>query len=283
MKRTRGPRKASQGTDTPAGSLNRAVTLLETIAQGPPEGCDMTDLVARTSLPRPTVYRVLEMLMMLGWVSRDAKTRRFNLGADLAALGYSAISRHPLERSAAGTLSALAEKINQVVYMSVRSGLDFVCVGRYESASQIQVGRGWAGMRGPFGMTPACLGMFAAMPPDQVRDLITLSMPRYRRIEGFDEKGFRQSLAQSMDAGYGIYGNIVLDRTTSGLGVAIRDPSGYPIAGIGTTFITGWLDEAETERCVAAMTKAAEDIERRLFLPAPAPKAGKAGSASQRR
>lgn len=227
----------------------------------------MTDLVARTSLPRPTVYRVLEMLMTLGWVSRDQKTRRFNLGADLAALGYSAISRHPLERTAATTLSALAETLNQVVYLSVRSGLDFVCIGRYESPSQIQVGRGWAGMRGPFGMTPACMGMFACMDPVEVRDIVKISMPRYRRIEGFDEKGFRKSVALSMDAGYGVYGNIVLDRTTSGLGMAIRDGTGYPIAGIGTTYITGWLDDVGIERCVRELKDAAQDIERRMFLP----------------
>lgn len=258
--------RATFPSDLPAGSLNRAVTLLEAIAQGPQEGCDMTDLVARTSLPRPTVYRVLEMLMTIGWVSRDKETRRFNLGADLAALGFSAISRHPLERTAATTLSALAETINQVVYLSVRSGLDFVCIGRYESASQIQVGRGWAGMRGPFGMTPACMGMFARMDVDEVRDIVKLSTPRYRRIEGFDEKGFRASLAQSMEAGHGIYGNIVLDRTTSGLGMAICDAFGYPVAGIGTTFITGWLDGAQTKRCVRELEKAATDIESRSFL-----------------
>lgn len=254
-------------SDLPAGSLNRAVTLLEAIAQGPHEGTELSDLVARTSLPRPTVYRVIEMLTTVGWVSRDPETRRFNLGADLAALGYSAISRHPLERTAATLLSELAETLNQVVYLSVRSGLDFVCIGRYESPSQIQVGRGWAGLRGPFGMTPACLGMFAALSPDEVRDIVKISMPRYRRIEGFDESGFRQSLAATMEAGHGIYGNIVLDRTTSGLGVAICDPSGYPVAGIGTTYITGWLDEAQKEVCIGKLQMAARQIERRMHLP----------------
>ena len=128
-------------------------------------------------------------------------------------------------------------------------------------------------MRGPFGMTPACMGMFARMNADEVRDIVKLSMPRYRRIEGFDEKGFRQSLSDSMAAGYGIYGNIVLDRTTSGMGAAICDPSGYPVAGIGTTFITGWLDDAQLEQCAKALTTAATDIERRMLLPErPSPK-----------
>lgn len=253
-------------SDLPAGSLNRAVTLLEALAQGPHEGCELSDLVARTSLPRPTVYRVIEMLMTVGWVTRDPETRRFNLGADLAALGYSAISRHPLERTAATILSALAETLNQVVYLSIRSGLDFVCIGRYESASQIQVGRGWAGMRGPFGLTPACMGMFSALSAEEVRDIVKICMPRYRRMEGFDEGGFRESVARSMDAGYGIYGNIVLDRTTSGLGVAICDPSGYPIAGIGTTYITAWSDEAQQKTCIEELQKAAREIERALLI-----------------
>ena len=78
----------------------------------------------------------------MGWVERDAQTARYNLGSDLAALGYSAICRHPIERVADTALSALAERLEQAVYLTVRSGLDMVCIGRYESQSPIQIGRG---------------------------------------------------------------------------------------------------------------------------------------------
>ena len=252
--------KTAPGSASAAGSLNRAVILLTAIARGSSKGSSLSELVARTALPRPTIHRVLDTLIEMGWVERDPHTARFNLGADFAALGYSAISRHPIERIAATELSALAERLDQVVYLGVRSSLDMVCIGRYESQSQIQVGKGRVGLRGPFGMSPICLAMFSCLPQDEVQAVIEANLSRYHRIEGFDEKGFRLAVNAAMQNGYGTYDNIVLDRTTSGFGVAICDASGYPIAGIGTTYITGWLNDEQKAQCLALLRQAAHKI-----------------------
>ncbi len=265
MKAEQNGRRNVSESDLPPGSLNRAVLLLTTIARGSRKGSSLTELVAHTALPRPTIHRVLDLLITIGWVERDQQTSRFQLGADLAALGYSAISRHPIERIAATELSALAERLDQVVYMNIRSGLDMVCIGRYESRSQIQVGKGRVGMRGPFGMTQGCLAMFSRLPEGEVKKIIKANMSRYHRIEGFDERGFRKVVAEAMKTGYATYDNIILDRTTSGLGVPICDPSGYPIAGIGTSYITGWLNEKQRQHCLLQLRQAASRIAERLF------------------
>jgi DNA-binding IclR family transcriptional regulator len=206
------------------------------------------------------------MLIDIGWVIRDEHTARFRLGLDLAAIGYTAITHNPIERIASLQLSNLAEELNQIIYLSVRSGLDMVCVGRYESQAQIIVGRGWVGMRGPLGMSPSCMGMFAKMPRDEVQAIIKANIARYHRIEGFDELGFRRSVEESTKRGYGIYNNILLDRTTSGLGAAILDNSGYPIASIGTTYITNWLSEEQKQNCSAKLISAAAAISSSLFM-----------------
>lgn len=257
---------APDSTSAATGSLNRAVTLLTTIARGSRKGSTLSELVARSGLPRPTIHRVLDSLIALGWVERDAQSARYNLGTDLAALGYSAICRHPIARIADTTLSRLAETLDQLVYLGVRSGLDMVCIGRYESGSQIQIGRGYVGMRGPFGMSLCCMAIFAQLPQAEVRQIVEANMSRYHRIEGFDEEGFHRTVAEAMQQGYGTYDNIILDRTTSGLAVAIRDPSGYPVAAIGTTFITGWLDEAGRQRCLEHLHLAAEEIAGQMFM-----------------
>lgn len=248
-----------------AGSLSRSLILLNAIARGSRKGSLLTELVTRTGLPRPTIHRVLAMLIEIGWVSRDDETHRFNLGPDLAALGYSAILRNPIERIASTTLSTLAEDLKQVVYLGVRSGLDMICIGRYESQSQIMVGRGWVGLRGPLGMSPSCMGMFAKMPYDEVEEIVQANMTRYHRIEGFDESGFHRTLEHAMKNGYGTYDNIILDRTTSGFGVAIVDNGGYPIATIGTTYISGWLSEEQKKSCLDKLNQAAANISKALF------------------
>lgn len=251
-------------SDAP-GSLNRAVVLLTVIARGSRKGSSLTELVARTGLPRPTIHRILGMLMQLGWVERDAQTARYNLGADLAALGYSAITRYPLERIASNVLSRLADDLHQVVYLGIRSGLDIVCIGRFESESQIQVGKGHVGMRGPLGMSPSCMAIFAHLPAAEVNEIVAANMARYHRIEGFDEHGFRLTLDAGLKNGYGTYDNIVLDRTTSGFGVAILDPGGYPVAAIGTTYISSWLNEIQKQQCLQQLKQAATEIAQRLY------------------
>jgi DNA-binding IclR family transcriptional regulator len=249
-----------------AGSLNRAIILLTAIAQGSRSGSLLTELVARTSLPRPTIHRVLDTLTDLGWITRDAETSRFNLGPDLAALGFSAISRNPLERFASTHLSALADALDQVVYLGVRSGLDMVCIGRYESHSQIQIGRGHIGLRMPFGLSPSCMAMLTRLPESEIEDIIRLNLSRYHRIEGFDETGFRAALGEAVKNGYSSYDGIMLDRTTSGMGVPICDSTGYPVAGIGTTYINGWLNESQQQGCLHALQQTALKITRQLSM-----------------
>lgn len=96
-------------------------------------------------------------------------------------------------------------------------------------------------------------------------ETIEANMHRYHRVEGFDETGFRQTVQMALKNGYGTYDNIILDRTTSGLGVAICDASGYPIAGIGTTYLTNWLTEAQRINCLTELKQTASRIESRLL------------------
>lgn len=252
-----------------AGSLNRAATLLRAIACGPREGSALSELVKRTGLPRPTVYRVMDALIALDWVTRNTRTSRFNLGKDLTAIGFSAVARYPLERLAAPVLGALAEELGQTNYLDVRSGFDMVCIGRYESASPIQIGQGWVGMRGPLGMTPGGMAILARLPRPEARSIIEANMPRYRRIPGFEEQGFRRSLKRSLAAGHGTYDAVVLDRTMGGLGVAVCDPAQDPIASIGATYVKDWLTEQEFGRALALLKKAAADLSSLLFSKAP--------------
>lgn len=255
----------SKNESATTGSLRRSVILLRAIAQGSSRGSSLTEIVARTALPRPTIHRVLDQLIEVGWVVRDRLNGRFNLGMDLAALGYSAISRNPLDKIASSRLIKLAQTLNQVVYLGVRSGLDMVCIGRYESESQIQVGKGRVGLRMPFGMSPSCMAMLGKLAPDEVAEIIEINLSRYHRMKGFDETGFRHAVDEAMRNGYSTYDGIVIDKTASGLGVAICDPDGFPVAGIGTTYITGWLNEQQWEYCLSQLKETAEAIAEDIF------------------
>lgn len=257
-------------SENAAGSLNRAALILRVLAEGPRQGLSIKELCARTELPRPTVYRVLDLLLALEWVVRERDTSLINLGPELAALGYAAASRFPLERIAATELALLARRLDQTVYLDLRSSLDMVCVGRYEGASQIQVGRGWVGMRGPLGMTPGGMAVLARLPAAERQKIVTANMDRYRTLEGFDEAGFESSLEHSVSLGYGRYDAIILDRTMCGLGVAICDAEARPFASIGVAFMKGWLSAKQLKDWVSDLTKTSERISALVYSVPPA-------------
>jgi DNA-binding IclR family transcriptional regulator len=48
--------------------------------------------------------------------------------------------------------------------------------------------------------------------------------------------------------------------------VAVCDPAGYPVAGIGTTYITGMLDKTRQQHHLELMQQAAINISRWLFV-----------------
>jgi DNA-binding IclR family transcriptional regulator len=98
-----------------------------------------------------------------------------------------------------------------------------------------------------------------------VTEIIQINLSRYHRMTGFDEIGFRHAVDEAMKNGYSTYEGIVIDKTTSGLGVAICDPEGYPVAGIGTTYITGWLSDKQWEYCLAQLKETAETIAEDIF------------------
>ena len=96
-------------------------------------------------------------------------------------------------------------------------------------------------------------------------EIIEANLSRYYRVEGFDETGFRRNVKEAIQNGYGTFDNIVLDRTTSGIGIAILDPFGQPVAAIGTTFLTGWLTEDQRQSCIIEVGNSARKIEELLF------------------
>lgn len=248
-----------------SGSLHRSVILVRAIARGGEAGAALADLVGWTGLPRPTVHRVLDMLIETGWVERDALTRRFFLGQEMVALGLVAAARHPIERLAATELAQLAQDIGQTVYLSIRAGLDIVCAARQESTARIQTLVLKVGSQVPLGRGAGSMAILAALPEAEAEVVIAANRARYElETEGFDEAAFRHALDDARVSGFASHDSL-FTRGIAGIGVAVRDATGYPVAAISTAFVADWLDEAQRRRCVAKLNAAAERIGSRLI------------------
>lgn len=264
--RRRGGARVTRASDGGAGSLRRAAPLVRAIAQDGAAGASIADLLSRTNLPRPTVYRVLDMLSAVGWIERDESTRRYYLAQEMIALGAAAAARHPIERLAASVLAQLATTIGQPTYLMVRAGLDGVCVARHESGATVQALVLKVGTRVPMGQGSSTLAMMAAMPEAEAEEIITCNLPRYRAGKPpIDEAALRRELAAARARGFASHDGMFVPGM-SGIAVAIRDPGGFPIAGVSTAFVTEWLTERQRANCARQLGEAATEIASRFAI-----------------
>ncbi|MBI2217203.1 MAG: helix-turn-helix domain-containing protein [Candidatus Rokubacteria bacterium] len=68
-------------------SLGKALTILDTFAPAAPEW-GLSELSAAVGLPKPTVHHMLATLVERGWITQDAKTRRYRLGVRFWEKGW---------------------------------------------------------------------------------------------------------------------------------------------------------------------------------------------------
>lgn len=243
----------------PVGSLHRAVQLIRAVARGRAAGASLKDLVGSTGLPRPTIHRVAQILMDVGWLERDRESRRFYLGTEIHGFGLVAALRHPIERLAASELARLAHEMGQTIYMVVRAGDDTVCVARHESAAPIQALVLQVGTREPLGIGAGSMALLAALPVPEAEQAIARNLERYRRRERFEEPSFRGALSEARRRGFASHDGL-FTRGVSGIGVAVRDDSGYPLAALSTAFVTEWVDGERREVLARRMEASAAGI-----------------------
>jgi len=108
-------------------SVERALALLDAIADGPPGGKTVAELALACAINRATAWRLLATLERRGLVDRDPATNRYQIGYTVARLaavsgvdGLVRRSHHVLERICAQTGEAADLAVGR------RSGLVYI-------------------------------------------------------------------------------------------------------------------------------------------------------------
>lgn len=112
---------AATATDsTPTAVLDRVSLVLDTF-DGPGR-LTLSQVVARTGLPRSSAHRMLERFVEMRWLRRDG--RAYELGNRLMELGSIAVHQNRLHAAAAPILQELHRVTGYVVHLGVLDGAD---------------------------------------------------------------------------------------------------------------------------------------------------------------
>ena len=243
-------RRASDPASQGAQSVRRALAVLRLVATGQEQGVRLTDIATMSGLSRPTVHRLLRVLMEETAVEQDVSTRRYLVGHELSLLGLARTDRFPLRAIAEPYLQALADDVGDTVFLSMRHGADSVCIARHLGNHPIQVLSINLGVRRPLGASVSGIVLLAAMEPQQAEQITRANATRLALQQRSVDDVLRLVQA-ARENGYAYAPHGVMPGTTAAA-VPVEDGQGQVLAAIS---IAALADRMERKRLPAVLER----------------------------
>lgn len=214
-----------------ARSLHRAIGLLRLLSMRTATGWRLSDLAQEAALEHSTVHRMLACLLEERLAVRVPGTRRYAIGPLAYELGVAAAPHFGIERLAAPALARLAGDTRDIVFLNVRSGAESVCVARVEGRKALKAYTVDVGTRRPLSLSAGGVAMLIALPRAQQTRLEAQNLQAIVRRGEARQTAVRRMVQRSRRLGYGFNHEDIIPGIAA-LGVAIRAPSGEPIASL---------------------------------------------------
>ena len=148
----------------------RAFSLLECIA-GAERSPTLEELTRASGLPKPTVHRILQLLVRGGLVEREAHDKRYTVGARSAALALAVQMHAPRRAERHAILARLVNTIGETCNFTMLDGDEVVYLERVETSANVRLHMK-AGSRVPLHCTASGKLLLSDLSPVQVRRLL---------------------------------------------------------------------------------------------------------------
>lgn len=245
-------------------SLAKGFQVLQAFTSEEPE-LVLAEVARRSALDKGTTFRLLNTLVMLGYVERVEGTRNFRLALRCLDLGFNAIARSELRTQARPVLRGLVGKTSEAASIGVLDGPEIVYVERIQ-AGLVRLGVDVRiGSRAPVYSTAIGHAIVAFL-PEATQIGILEAHPRIKRTETTitDLARLLKRLRAVKKQGYAVSNQ----ENVSGLCVVaapILDLDGAPFAAVSVAAPTMRISPDEFERvAVKPLLEAARQLSRAL-------------------
>lgn len=240
-------------------SLVKAVHLLELFTDQQPE-LTLGALVEQGGFTRTTTHRLLSTLELVGWLERADD--RYRLTLKVFRLGSTAVGSLRLRNEASSTMSQLAARFEEDVYLVVPDGPRAVCVERIEGPTPVRIMALDLGKSLPLFVGGGPIALLAAR-----ADLLPVVLRAGPMVTPTglvvtpDE--LEERLRQTREAGYSVSREDVTFGVGA-LGAPIFDSRGKAVAAISIGALLPHLAPPRDEAFAEAIRAAAAAISARL-------------------
>jgi IclR family acetate operon transcriptional repressor len=167
---SRKPARAASGERGSVQSVDRALTLLEALAQST-GGTALTDLAGRAGLNISTCHHLLATLVKWGYVAK-VPGRRYALGARGLHLGQAFLKQVDLPRRAQPFIERISEDTGETVHLAVLQGDTIITLLRREGRHAVRVDTGALGASDAVHATATGKAMLAWLPEGEIRRIV---------------------------------------------------------------------------------------------------------------
>ena len=178
-------------------SVERALAILRALTTG---SARVTDLAARTNLPKSTVSRLLSTLESLDAVEQSGNGGPYRLGPLVTEMAAAIGPSRSLPDLARPFLAELSVLTGEAAGLSVREGPVVRYLAQTTPPGEVQV-RDWTGAEIPLHATPSGLVMLAYVPEDEVAEILAGPLPASTEATVTNPASIRARLAAVRDSG----------------------------------------------------------------------------------
>jgi IclR family KDG regulon transcriptional repressor len=247
----------------PVKAVIKTMGLLEALALEKELG--VTELAECAGIHKSTVYRFLNSLKDLGYVHQNVSNEKYSLTLKLFELGSYVLGRMELWEQAHPILEQLAEQTHETIHLAVLDDGRLVYLGKIESTQALRVSMSSRiGQSAPTYCTGVGKLLLAHLPPEQLeRILAREGLKRFTDHTITDRSLLSKELESVRQYGF------ALDDEEHEIGVrcvaaAVRNNHGSTIAALSISMPSVRLPDSEIPRYRELVTKAAEEISRKI-------------------
>jgi IclR family pca regulon transcriptional regulator len=213
-------------------SLGRGLALLDYFAgHEAGGGMSLKEAADGAGFELTATLRITHTLEQLGYLTRDADTKRYTLGPKTRRLGLVALQRHDVREVALPHIRALVKDVRETVSLATLVGSQAVVIERIESQHALTV-RGRVGWPFPVHSTSLGKALLAWLPAEESAEILRAA-PREKTTPRTKThlRDLQRELAEVRRLGYSINDEESADDIRA-VAAPIRDGFGDVVAAI---------------------------------------------------
>ncbi|GAB91186.1 IclR family transcriptional regulator [Gordonia rhizosphera] len=195
------PPTGRQGSDTSVQSVDRAITILQVLAQRGPS--TVTELAGDVGLHKSTAFRLLATLEARGLVEQEENRGRYHLGYGVVQLAAGATRRYDLSVISRPVCQTLAAEVGETVNIAIRDGDAVVSIDQVIGSSTITTVN-WVGQRTPIHATSAGRVFLAFMSAEERDEVLAGPLERFTDYTITDRAELEAQLKLVNDRGWAL-------------------------------------------------------------------------------